>query len=315
MVNVKEITDKFSLRIEKILHSTGSKIIYFLVDKNGKRFVLKIHKNNNTNLKVEQMFLSRVKHFKYRYIQFPHLIEYGNSYILIDYIEREHFTRDTILEREWSIDDIRLWVSGLIEFQNIEIASKHFSVKQRLMGIIYPVCRIFILLPKCRKLIDLKALAVIFKITLNYFISRFFLKNTLTHYDLQTYNYTFMKNERKMSMLDFELSYYRGDPLFDVLYYISIPIKTFEDWTFQTALLKEYIRQVYGGTRCSRSLLYRIRLILLVSNLSRYLSFINDTNKKNIYSENIKLLVNGESFNRWVCSILNSDSACLEGTY
>ena len=315
MVNAEEIIDKYSLSIEEILNRTNSKIVYLLVDKNGKRYVLKIYKRNSAKLKIERQFLSRVNHIRYQFIRFPQLVDFGDNYILIDYVEREHFTRDTIVDREWSADDVKLWVSGLIEFQRIEIPSNDFSFKQRVIGIIYPVCRIPILLPKCRKSIDLKAFGVIFKMALCYSLSRPFFRNVLTHYDLQTYNYTFMKKERKMSILDFEFPYYRGDPLFDILYYVSIPIKTLEDWTFQAAILKEYIKQVIGSAWRSRSLLSRIRLILLVSNLSRYLSFINDTNKKNIYSENIKLLVNGESFNRWVSSIFNLQSACLEGTY
>ncbi len=302
MVNVKEITDKFSLRIEKILHSTGSKIIYYLVDKNGKRFVLKFNKHNKTKLRTEQKFLTRIKNLPFRYVRFPQLIEYGTNHILIDYIEREHWTRETILEKKWSYNEIQLWVSGLREFQNVDMPRNHFSLKQRLMGFIYPVFRVFILLPKCRKLISFRALGVILKLTLSYSLSRFFFKNTLTHYDLQMYNYTFMNNEKKMSMIDFEMPYYGGDPLFDVLYYISIPIRKFEDWTFQIDLLKEYIKQEYEGAWHSKSLLCRMRLILLVSNLSRYLGFINDGDKKKIYSENIRILLDSKSFSRWVAS-------------
>lgn len=314
MVGLEEIIDKYSLSIEKIIHRTYSKIVYLLVNKNGKRFVLKMYKRNSAKLKTEQQFLSRVNHVNYRYIRFPRLVEFGNNYVLVDYVEREHFTRDTIVDREWSADDVKLWVSGLIEFQRIEIPSNDFSFKQRVMGIIFPVCRILILLPKCRESIDLKAFGVIFKMALCYSLSRPFFRNVLTHYDLQTYNYTFMKNERKMSILDFELPRYRGDPLFDVLYYLSIPIMKLKDWTFQAAILTEYIKQVYGGAWDSKSLLSRIRLILLVRNLSRYLGFINDTNKKMTYSENVRLLLNGESFYGWVSSILNLQSTCLEGS-
>lgn len=302
MVNAKEIIDKYSLRIENTIHSTSSKSIYFLVGENGERFVLKMYKYDRANSEIEQKFLSAVKHRKFEYIRFPNMIAHGNNYILVDYVEREHVTRDTILERQWSPDDVRLWVSGLREFQNIDIPSHYFSVKQRYMGIIYPVCRLLLLLPKCRELINLRAWGVVFKIVLNYSMARFSFKNALTHYDLQMYNYAFMSDKRKMSMLDFELSYYRGDPLFDVLYYISIPIRKFKDWTFQIDLLKEYIKQEYEGTWHSKSLLCRIRLILLVSNLSRYLGFINDSDKKKIYSENIRILLDSKSFSRWVAS-------------
>lgn len=311
MVDPKKIIEKHSLGIEKIIRETDAKVLYLLTDKNGSKFILKFYKYNNSDLRTEKRLLSRVKLLKCSYITFPRLIDSGKNFILEDYIERELWTRDTILEKDWTADDIELWVSGLREFQNINLPGRLFSIKQRLMGLIYPVYRIFILTLKCRRLINLRAFGTILKLTFNYTLHRLFLKNALTHYDLQTTNYTFMKNEYKMSMIDFELPYFGGDPLFDVLYYISIPTKTLADWTFQKEIFREYIKQEYENKYDSKSLMNRTRLILLVCNLSRYLSFINDAEKNTIYSENINLLLNGESFNRWYSFISNPASFCL----
>ena len=43
MISLDEIIDKYSLTIEEIINRTDLKTIYLLVDKNGKRFVLKMY--------------------------------------------------------------------------------------------------------------------------------------------------------------------------------------------------------------------------------------------------------------------------------
>lgn len=312
-----ELLERHSLTAEKVLHAPEKKIIYLLKDKNQHKYVLKIYDTQSQilkqNLQSEIKFLKRINSVDFKYIQFPRIIDNGENYLLMSYIEREHTHRSTVLNRKWSDDDIKLWVAGLVEFQNVKVLSSDFTLKKRVLGFMYPVYRMFTLIPKCRNLIDWKAFLTISKLSLLYICTRLYFRNVLTHYDLHTYNFSFVKNERKMSMLDFEKLYYLGDFLYDILCYITIPIQKMKDWTFQTDLLNEFIKQKPEQSKHLRSLLLRIRFILLVRNFSRYLNFLNDSDKKAVYSENVKLLLNGKSYYDWVSSALNLQSTCCLG--
>lgn len=300
MFNQQEILNKYCLTIDKIIKSMPDREIYLLIDKNNNKYALKIYKYNNEALKQEIDFLTRIKNIDFTSIRFPEIVDSGYNYLLFNYIDRELIHRSTALKRRWSEDDVNLWVNGLIEFQNIEIKINLFSLKKRILGFIFPVFRMIILMPKCRDIISLNKIIIISKLLVLYIICRLSFKNVPTHYDLQSYNYTFIKKEKKMSMIDFEFLYYKGDPLYDILHYITIPLQKMEDWTFQIDLLNEFLRNKYKNTRKIRSLLYRIRLILLICNLSRLLNFQNEKEKKEVYIENVSLLLNKSSFKYWI---------------
>ena len=65
----------------------------------------------------------------------------GEDYLRLEFIEREFCTRETILERTWTDEEIRVFVDGLAEFQALRLPRQLFSWKQRLLGSCYPVWR------------------------------------------------------------------------------------------------------------------------------------------------------------------------------
>lgn len=293
-----EVLEKHSLRLSSVIQYQGPKATFLLTDEVGSRYVLKASARIN-GLELERHFLLQIRNLNFEYIRFPKLIDFGANYLLLEFLDREHYTRETVTQRDWSLDDIRLWIHGLLEFQNIPMNSTFFSVKNRLMGIFYPVIRLILLIPGSMHLFSLKSWTSIAVIIFAYLSMRPFFRHVLTHYDLQTYNYTFMRSEPKMSILDFEISYFQGDPLFDILYFITIPINEIIRWTFQKDLLKEGLRQFREKGINLAGQLTRIRLILLVCNLSRYHYFINDSAKRMTYYNNIRFLLDRKAFRWW----------------
>ncbi len=196
---------------------------------------------------------------------------------LIDFCEREHQTRDTIQQRDWSDDDVRAFVRGLREFQEIAVRTLPFSRRHRLLGWAYPAFRLLSL--------D-KRSAVL---CLGYMLARPMWKNALTHYDLHTFNYAFTPDGR-MSMLDFERMYASGDPLFDLLYFCTIPPVRMDAWTFQARLLREFLHEETPFARL------RARVILLQCNLGRgrYSGVAPE-----VYEDNVALLRSGRRFRAW----------------
>jgi hypothetical protein len=296
---LNRIRQKHSLKTVRILQNSQRKVVYLMENKNLNKYVLKIFKYYDRNIKKEISFLKNVGNLDFRYICFPKLIESDRNYLLLEYHDRKYFTRDTILKKKWLPGDILIWVSGLIEFQNIPTSSKYYLLKERIKGFFYPIYIFYTRLFRFYPIIGIKGLLGAFKLTLYYFYFRLFIKNVNTHYDLQTYNYTFLENEKKMSMLDFEMGAYKGDPLYDVVYYISIPVQGISQWTFQLDLLQKYIKETGMTHRFSRGLFHRLRLIILVCNLCFYLQFLDDNLKKKVYLDNINFILSGSKFKTW----------------
>lgn len=311
MLDEKEIITrlicKYSIRKYSILRRTKHKVIYILENDNSK-YVLKIYIIKSKRDEFERIFLSHVNRSELQNIYFPKIIDYGPYYILIEYIIREYYTRDSICERQWTDSDIKLWVAGLTEFQKISISPQLFSFKNRMIGSVYPVFKSLLLSPNCFETLNLRSILQIWMLTASYFHSLFFFRKILTHYDLQTYNYTFMKNDRKMSLIDFEIPYYLGDPLYDILYFITIPIKKITDWTFQGRLLREYLRINHKARYYPKIIKNRIRLILLLCNLQRMINFRGKLDYQEKYHKNIELLLNNNTFERWISSYVSQES-------
>jgi hypothetical protein len=302
-----KIQQKHSLKKVSVLQNSQRKVVYLMENENLGKYVLKIFRVYDRNIKKEIIFLKTVSNLDFRYICFPKLIESDRNYLLLEYHDRKYFTRDTILKKKWLPVDILIWVSGLIEFQNIPTSYKIFSPKERIKGFIYPIYIFCTRLFRFYHIIGIKGLLGAFKLALYYFYFSLYIKNVNTHYDLQTYNYTFLENEKKMSMLDFEMGAYKGDPLYDVVYYISIPVQGISQWTFQLDLLQKYIKETKMIHRFSKGLFHRLRFIILVCNLCFYLHFLKDNLKKKVYLDNINFILSDSKFKTWYRNTLFGD--------
>jgi hypothetical protein len=303
MPDEQEIAEKHSLTLSAVLKDANSTSVYLATGAGGKKCVLKVYRatsKNGGNAAVERNFLAWINREKLEFLHVPRLLDYGDNYMLMEYVEREHWTRDTILERKWPDVDVKLWVKGLVEFQNMRIPKSWFSLKQRIMGFMYPAILAAILLPKCSRVIGMRDRFRLIGLAVRYGLARFHFRNKVTHYDLQTYNYSFCTDREKASLLDFELSYYMGDPLYDVLYYTSIPVQKIPSWTFQTRLINTYLAE---SRERGKHLRCRMRLILLVCNLNRYLYFRDESDKKSVYLDNIRMLLSDGAFNTWFSEI------------
>jgi len=225
----------------------------------------------------EREFLRRAPHDRLQSLALPRLrAVYADGY-LIDYHEREHHTRDTIVDRAWGDEDVRRFVGGLREFQSIRVPRRAFSWRRRVLGWAYPAYRLFRLDRRTALL------------CLRYVLARPCWRNVLTHYDLHTYNYAFAADGR-MSMIDFERMYASGDPLYDLLYFCTIPPVRLEDWTFQRRLLRALLRRRTPFARL------RTRVILLQCNLGRLRASHTPSAP---YRDNVELLRDGRRYRSW----------------
>lgn len=261
------------LTIKQVLQEAAGKRVLLVEEPDGKQSVLK-----RPCARLEREFLRAVAGRAFRSLDFPRLLDEGDDFVRVAFLDREHHTRDSILERRWTPEDVRLWVDGLLEFQRIRLPARPFGAKRRVLGWMYPVFR------------ALQMRAPLGP-TLSYALARPFFRNRTCHYDLQTYNYAFRVGARKMSLLDFEFSYYSGDPLFDLLYFCSIPTVRLEDWTFQKELVREFLRR--SPQRCAAA---RTRLILLVCQAARA-RFL--PGKRAAYTPNLALLRDRARFRAW----------------
>ena len=102
-----------------------------------------------------------------------------------------------------------------------------------------------------------------------------------------------------MSMLDFERLHYLADPLLDILHYLISASFKIENWSFQTEILKRFLKTENYINNTIIGLHDRIRLILLLYSYNYFLSVKNHKIKK-AYAENIKFLLSESLYNQWV---------------
>lgn len=287
---------KHGLTVEKTIYTGSVSKVYRVADPNGQKYVLKINEIDSSCIEREKKFYSVLKDLEFKYLCFPHVVDSDEKFLLMEYIPRTYYTRDSILEREWTDKDLNLWVNGLLEFQGLKLCRKSFPLKRKLVASVYPVFRISERLRKFQKPLGVAERMVIMRLTLAYLLARPFIRHVLTHYDCQTYNYTFCLNSNKMSILDFEFSYYLGDPLYDILYFITIPTVKIRDWTFQSNLLTCFLSKIQHRKGYCAGLQNRLHLVLLLCNLSRFLHFSKDPVKQVPYWDNLKLLLDQKSW-------------------
>jgi hypothetical protein len=310
MLDPKTILDRHSLIVESVLQETPFGTTYLVINQDNNKFVLKIYldKSKTRGSVVERKFLALANDREFRHLLIPRLIAHDQNYMLMEFIDREYWTRDTILERAWSKSDVRLWVSGLLEFQTIELPANWFSLRRRIYGRFYPIIRAFSALKYGRRVLRMSDVAKIAWLCVRYLAGMHDFRRALTHYDLQTYNYSLTTDRKMASMLDFEIAYYTGDPLFDLLYYNSIPVQKLEEWTYQGDLLRNYI-EITGAS--PEKLENRVRLILLVCNLLGCSRLRDDPAKKKVFEENIGNILHNNWFGAWLGSVFRNSMSEL----
>ena len=299
-MNIDEILNRYSLTFQKRLKKTEFKEVFLLKGNYHNKYILKIYlKNvNSKSQQMEKNFLRKIKNKKFDFLIFPEILACGKNFLLTNYIHRIEYDKATIRKRKWTTDNITLIVSALKEFQNIQIPSRYFSIKQRLLDPFLPVIKLAIFIPKIKKKINISQ-KNIYKLIYRYLYMYPQYTKTLSHNDLQISNFTFHNDYKKMSMIDFERLHFFADPLMDVLNYLVTASYKIENWTFQSKILKEYLSFVVTKKIINRALADRIKLILLFYCCSYFLS-VKNIEIKNSYFENIKFLSSDFSYNKWI---------------
>ena len=299
MSRYAEIITEHGVRPISILQETVPTKVELVDTGDGEQLVLKFCKQSCPRLGLEGKFLSLASSIKHTYLETPRLIASGFDYLLMSFVERENQTRETILKRKWSKDNIHTLCEGIKEFQRIKLPTKTYTVKQRIMGVAYPVVKLLQVLPSCRRrgLIGWKSMMKLYLFAIWYLFLRPGFRNVTTHYDLTTLNCAFTPDGR-LSMLDFEIGYALGDPLFDICYFLTIPPQAIQDWKFQSKALAMFKkRNTKWGQR------HRVRFILLVCSLVRMVHFEDDSREQSNYKQSIALLLGVGTFRNWWMSL------------
>lgn len=268
----------------------------YLIEEDGRRVVRKEYDRPSRGFQIEKDFYLRHSGRTFQFLRIPNLIDAGERHLLLEYVPREVYTRDSILDRDWSDADVKLWVDALLELHQLEPSKQLYSLTRRWTGTVYPIVRAIHQLREWRGTFSPEQWRSAAKLIGQYAACRPFVKYVCTHFDLQTYNYTFVEDERQMSLVDFEFPYHEGDPYFDVIYYISIPTCDLRRWTFQKRILKAFYERVerLDGYNAGRGV--RTRLLLLLANMARHDFFREDAGRRAIYERNIRLLLDDRAF-------------------
>ena len=274
------------------IQATDESSVYLMQGADGVMYVLKKFAESSRSLAIERDFYERHRGRAFEFIHVPRLVDSGRSHLLLEYVERESQSRDSILERSWSLDDRKLWVDGLLEFQRLRPARGLYSLRRRVTSPIYPAIDVA---RRCGSLSSGDGIRAA-RLIAAYLYFRPSIRYVCTHFDLHTTNFAFMANERRMSMLDFRLPYYLGDPYLDVLYYLSIPAVEIEKWTFQGDLLRTFLEKVSAlrGYNAGRRL--RVRMLLMMSGMARATYFRDEPARREIYLRNVRTVLDGGAF-------------------
>lgn len=285
------------LESQGVLQQTKYATIERMRSLSGANYVLKRYAPGSKSLALEAAVLQAIQNQSFRHLVVPRLIVLDNekNNLLMTYVPREHHDRSSILNRSWSQTELQVLTSALAEFQSLDLPRKLFSRKQFLMGLAYPsVKAILALRPSLkRRLLRPTHAIVLMWWALAYLVIRPFFRNVTTHYDLTTLNCA-MTPECRVSILDFEFSYYRGDPLFDIAYFTTIPPEAIHRWRFQRTLLGKFL--VRHSSPAKR---FRLRLILTVCCLVRALHFDDQSKEQNQYVESLGFLFSSADYRRW----------------
>ena len=303
-MNVDEILNRHSLKIEATLKESKFKKVLLVKDDRQKQFILKIYLifADNYSQKTERNFLLKIKNQKFNFLIFPQVIDYGNNYLLINCVPRIEFAKKSIAKNNWSKDNISLIVSALREFQNINLPENSFYLHQKILGPYLPAFKLAYFSNKINKKIHIPT-KKIHKLIFRYIYKSPQFRKTISHRDLQISNFTFHHDYRKMSMIDFERLHVRSDPLLDILNYLITASSQIDKWTFQSDILKEYLNAIMPINGFSKGLADRVKLILLFYCCSYFLS-VKNSKIKDAYLANIRFLSSDDRYQRWLDSLL-----------
>ena len=291
----QEILQRYHLLQSIVISSKGERRVYLVKDLlDHKTKILKINLAFPKKLEREYQFLKTASKLKFSSLKTPDVYAYEHGMILMEYLNREFYTRDTILNKVWSSQECTNWVNALKEFQSIPQNSTGFSLYEILKGAFYPLIRSIEIRKQIIRTLSFFELLRYFVLLIQYKIARLFIKNVTTHYDFNTFNFTNIVGSDKMSLIDFEMGVYKGDSLYDLLYFISLPTTNITEWTFQSALLAEWIKM---GER--KFLKIRIRVLLCIISFQRIRRFDKDPQLADIYLKNLRILLNNRLFSDW----------------
>lgn len=283
----------------RVLQQSDRNSTTLLESPSGELVVEKKFLQKPQSLNIEISYLRKNGGQQFHYLEIPRLLEIKPDSILISFVERDEYTRDTILERKWSPTDVDSFCRGVEEFQKTRILSRWFNPWRQCLGRYFVQIKAVQLFRKaCRGLgLVLREKKEFLSLLFQYSIDTSTVQFVTTHYDLNTLNYTFTPSG-KMSILDFELAYYLGDPLYDVMYYMTIPTVRISDWTFQKQVLNRFL-EIEGKTPNN---LRRARFLLLICSIMRFFHFKDRDWQREEYRENIRLLLDKKAFRRELVS-------------
>lgn len=290
-----DIMKSHGLTLLRNLQDTEFKTVDLMENASGEKSVLKYCKTHCPSLALEKDVLVAVNAQTSHYLVFPRLLGFEPDYLLMSFVEREDQTRETISQRNWTGSDIMVLSRGLREFQNLEMPASIYTLKQKLMGPFYPTLKALLSIPTIsgRRALSFFKLVKFVAFAFRYILHRPFIRYGTTHYDMTTLNCAFA-NSDKLSILDLELGYAGGDPLFDICYFLTIPPTGLMDWTFQRKALAHFVSETTG-----HAIKFRTRFILLVCCVTRLLHFKDGSEEQAQYAKSIDLLLNRREFDLW----------------
>lgn len=294
---LRPILEERSLSVLEVLSQKERRGVYLVSDPTAAQpRILKVNKVFPAKLRREATFLRLAARQDLLQLKVPALYGEGEGWMLIERLDLTHYTRDTVLEKNWDREEVHRWIAALREFQEIPQPPADFSRKEKLKGALYPLVRML----EMRKAVNAGLTAGqrlrLGGMLLRYLLYRPFVRLVTTHYDLNTFNFTNEKGSDKLLMIDFEAGAFRGDSLYDLLYYLTLPTVSLEDWTFQRDLLSAWIGTFGKGERCLSA---RLRLLLVVLSLQRIQRFHDDPDKAQAYQRNFELLFDDRRYRQW----------------
>lgn len=300
--------DLDTLKREYVLQETDSALVEKVRTPAGDVLVLKRYASPGPSFVIETAVLKLLNKCSFEALAVPRIVDIGERYLLMSFVAREVHTRDSILERDWQPGEVDVLCRAIQEFQSISLPSECFTFRQRWMGWAYPVCRAALTFGPLWRMGVLKPgqIRASMILALQYLMIRPLFRNVTTHYDLTTLNCAFTPDKR-VSILDFEFSYFKGDPLFDVLYFVTIPPQAIQDWNFQRDTVARYLKDANGPCLAARC-----RFILLLCCLVRVAHFREQERERNEYLRSLEVLCSGKQFQSWWKTLTSCENADME---
>lgn len=298
----QQLLERNDFRLVTILSDKSQSGVFVVSVPNSKDlFILKVNKLTPAKLQREVGFLKAASNRSFDFLKLPKVIRDGNNWMLMEKLQLTTYSRDSILEKKWSDDEVSKWVHALKEFQHLPQQSDRFTLKEKLKGYFYPLLRLFQIRKDLLKYLNKSQLFSLGLMAMGYLLKRPFHSSVTTHYDFNTTNFTEEVGTGKMCMIDFEAGAYKGDANYDLLYYLSIPTVSLKDWTFQRLILKKWFDQQGEHMSFSKS---RIRFLMILMHFQRILRFRDDKAKAKVYLNDLPFLFDKTQFYPWLREVV-----------